>query len=403
MPSTKKVKFLVLFTVFIDVVGLGIVLPILPFYVQAFSGSPFTVTALFSVYALCSFVSAPFIGALSDRFGRRPALIASIASTAAGWFIFAGAPSLLFLYLGRIVDGLAAGNLPVAQSALVDLSLDAKERSANLGLIGAIFGIAFIIGPFIGGALGNISHTLPFWFVGCLATANVILAYFFLPETRDPAHAHADKPFSMNPFQPIKNALRDLPLRPNYVGLFLFGLAITAAQSTLSLYLNDTFGYREFATGVIFAFMGVVIALNQAFIMRKFWLKHFKEPTLELVMLVIFALGYVVLSVPSVIFLAVGFLAITFGQSVLRVVMNSQIVAKSSPTRRGEVLGIAASIISLSAGIGPLGAGALFRWHSYAPFLFAAVILSGAFVVLYRARKALPHDLSPDSPVVSEV
>jgi MFS family permease len=399
----NKIKYLVLFTVFIDITGLGIVIPVLPFYVERFSGSPFTVTTLFAVFALCSFISSPWIGALSDRFGRKPALMASIASTAAGWFIFAAAPTLWLLYLGRIVDGLAAGNLPVAQSALVDLAKDDRERTANLGLIGAVFGIGFIIGPFIGGALGHISYTLPFWFVGSLATLNFILAFFFLPETRTITSNHHDRTLSLNPIAPIGRAVRNAALRPNYIALFLFGLAVAGSQSVFSLYLNHVYGYEELAAGIIFALMGGVIAINQIFVMRKFWLKKFKEPVLELLMLLVFAFGYLMLSLPQFIFLVFGILAITFGQSVLRVVMNGQLIAKSEPERRGEVLGISTSIVSLAAGVSPFAAGALFTWRVYAPFLLGATLLLIAFAVLYRERKCLACDLEAETPVISEM
>lgn len=401
--NDKKIKYLVLFTAFIDVIGLGIVIPVLPFYVERFTGSPFTVAALFAVFALCSFLSSPWIGALSDRYGRRPALLVSIASTALGWFIFAAAQSLWVLYLGRIVDGLAAGNLPVAQSALVDLAKDDRERTANLGLIGAVFGVAFVIGPFIGGALGHISHTLPFWFVGFLATANLIGAYFFLPETRNIRPSQASAASVLNPFAPIIRAARDRVLRSSYIAWFLFGLATAATHAVFTLYLSRVFGYREFISGIIFAAMGMVIAVNQAFLMRKFWLKRFKEPMLELVMLGIFAIGYLVLAIPYQWSLVAGLLGITFGQSVLRVVMSSQMVSKSQPSMRGEVMGIAMSVISLAAGISPFAAGALFKWHVSAPFILSAGILCLAFLVLFRERRRLTGPLSPDTPVISEI
>lgn len=398
-----RIKFLVLFTVFIDVAGLGIVIPVLPFYVESFSGSAFTVSALFAVYALCSFLSSPIIGALSDKYGRRPALLLSITSTAIGWFVFAMAPSVLFLFIGRIIDGLAAGNLPVAQSALVDIAKDEKDRGANLGLIGAVFGVAFIIGPFIGGALGNIFHSLPFYFVGALATFNVIMAYFFLPETNKNREESKHKKLSVNPFVPISRALKDKNLLPNYSALFLFGLAIAGSQSVFSLYMNKVFGFGEFATGVLFAIMGVVIAINQAFVMRKFWLKKFKESTLELVMLCIFSLGYIFLSLPLLIFFAIGVIGITFGQSVLRVVMNSQIVAKSKKESRGEVLGITSSVISLAAGISPFVFGAIFSFKAYLPFLLSAGLLAVAFFVLYKIRKSEKPHPSPEIVTISEV
>lgn len=405
LMSDRKIKFLVLMTVFIDIIGLGIVIPVLPFYVEKFSGSPLTITSLFAVFALCAFVSSPWIGSLSDKYGRRPALLASIASTAIGWFIFAAAPSVLFLYIGRIVDGLAAGNIPVAQSALVDIAKTDKDRTANLGLIGAIFGIGFMIGPFIGGALGHISQTLPFWFVGVLSTINLIMAFFFLPETLNKEHAQSNKKnqTSINPFKPIARALKDKLLRPNYLAIFLFGLAIAGNQSIFSLYLNKIYGYEEFITGMIFASMGLMIAINQLFMMRNFWLKRFKEPTLELTMLIIFAIGYLSFTIPFFPFLVIGILAITFGQSVLRVVMNGQLISKSSPAVRGEILGISASIISLAAGISPFATGALFKWNITSPFILETGIVLLAFGILYCARKKLKTDLSPENPVISEV
>lgn len=398
-----RIKPLVLLTVFIDIIGLGIVIPVLPFYVQSFSGSAFIVTALFAVYAMCSFFSAPLIGALSDKFGRRPALLVSIASTAIGWIVFALANSVFVLFVARIIDGLAAGNMPVAQSALVDIAKDDKERTANLGLIGAIFGIGFIVGPFIGGALGHISHVLPFYFVGTLAFINLIATYFFFPETHTIHIESYQKKLSMNPFTPIMRAIRNEALRPNYLALFLFGLAVSGSHAIFSLYLNDVFGLKEFSIGIIFALMGIIIALNQAIIMKKFWLRKFSEPTLELVMLVIFIFGFLFLIIHSYFFLIFGILAMTFGQSVLRVVMNGQLIAKSSSTVRGEVLGISSSIISLSASIAPFVTGALFHWKNFAPFIFCAMILFVAFVVLFAIRRRLSVYVSPDTPIISEV
>lgn len=401
--NNTRIKPLVLLTVFIDIIGLGIVIPVLPFYVQSFSGSAFTVTSLFAVYAICSFISAPFIGALSDKFGRRPALMVSIASTAIGWIVFALANSVFVLYIARIIDGLAAGNLPVAQSALVDIAKNDKERTANLGLIGAIFGIGFIIGPFIGGALGHISHVLPFYFVGVLAVINSVATYLFFPETFSASYEGRSKKISLNPFAPIVRGIKNADLRPNYFSLFLFGIAVSGSHAIFSLYLNDVFGLKEFSIGIIFALMGVVIAVNQAFIMKKFWLRKFKEPTLELVTLAIFILGFLSMIIHSYIFLILGILAMTFGQSVLRVVMNGQLIAKSSQLARGEVLGMSSSIISLSAGFAPFVTGALFHWKNYAPFVFCAVALSIAFFVLFVVRKKQSVYVSPEIPIISEV
>ena len=382
----SKTKAIILLTVFIDVIGVGIIIPILPFYVAQFSDSAILITSLFAVFALFSFLSAPVLGALSDRFGRRPLLIGSIFSTAIGWFVFAGATNIFFLFVGRIIDGIMAGNFPLAQSFLTDIAETEKERTENLGLIGAVFGIGFIFGPLLGGVLGHFGHNVPFWFVGGLALANTLLAFFILPETH---HERSTEKVSINPFVPIARALRNRGLRENYIAWFLFGLAIAGFQSIFSLYLRDAFHFNELIGGLIFGVIGVIIALNQGVAMKHFWLKHFKEPTLELFMLLVFAAGFLLLGIPVLWVFALAILLTTFGHSVLRVVMTGQIVAQSPANARGETLGIVSSVASLSMMIGPVLSGALYEQSNTFPFFLGAILLFLAFALLYKKRKFL--------------
>ncbi|MCX6788879.1 MAG: MFS transporter [Candidatus Jorgensenbacteria bacterium] len=397
----SKTKATILLTVFIDVIGLGIVIPILPFYVSSFSNSAFLITSLFAVYALCSFFSAPVIGALSDRVGRRPMLIGSIFSTAIGWFVFASATSVLFLFIGRIIDGIMAGNFPIAQGYLTDISKDDKERTTNMGLIGAVFGIGFILGPFLGGLLGQFGHTVPFWFVGGLALFNGVLALFILPETHK---ALSDKPISINPFSPLIRAIKSVELRSNYLAWLFFGLAIASYQAIFSLYLRDVFHLTEMAGGIIFGLIGVIIAINQGLVMKHVWLKYFKEPVLELIMLIVFAVGFLFLTVNFFVVFCIALILTTFGQSVLRVVMTSQVVGQSPQTQRGEILGILSSITSISMMVGPFVSGMLYEQNKSLPFLFSAFYLAIAFYVLYKRRRTLanielPEDVAMDSMI----
>lgn len=394
-------KALILLTVFIDVIGVGIVIPILPYYVARFDGSPMLITSLFAVFALCSFFSSPVIGALSDRLGRRPMLIASIFSTAAGWFIFAGAPNILFLFVGRIIDGIMAGNFPIAQSYLSDIAKTDKERSANLGLIGAVFGIGFILGPLLGGFLGGFGHTIPFWFVGTLALFNGILALFTLPETHTGVHSGA---ISINPFTPIVNAAKDVAIRSNYIAWFLFGLAIASFQAIFALYIKDIFHFSEFTGGLIYAAVGVIIVFNQGYAMKHIWLKYYKEPILELAMLFIFAVGFALMSTHVFWIFCIALIFTTFGQSILRVVMTSQVVGFADPSRRGEVLGVMSSIASLSMTISPFIAGYFYEKNTTIPMFLSSVYLLGAFAILYQKRKELaaehlPEDVQMESQI----
>lgn len=149
----KKQKIIIFLTVFIDVVGIGLVIPTLPLYVERYGATPLVAMTFFAVYAFCQFFGAPFLGSLSDRIGRRPVLIVSLLGTSLGWFMFALANSLPLLFLARIIDGITGGNISTAQSYLVDISRNDRERTENFGIIGASFGMGFILGPALGGVL----------------------------------------------------------------------------------------------------------------------------------------------------------------------------------------------------------------------------------------------------------
>ncbi|EKE11940.1 MAG: tetracycline resistance protein [uncultured bacterium] len=381
------VKATIMITVLIDVIGIGVIIPVLPFYVESFGASSFIVTLLFSVFAFFSFISGPFLGALSDRIGRRPVLILSIASTALGWFVFAAANSIWVLFIGRIIDGMAAGNFPIAQSYLVDIAKTDKQRTTNLGLIGAVFGIGFIIGPVIGATLGAISPSLPFWFVGTLATLNVIAAYFFLPETHN--NRSVGKKLPINPLLPILGAAKDKVLRSRYLAWFLFGTAFAGMQAIFALFAKVVFGFSATATGYLFTAMGIILVINQGFALKKVWLKYFKEIDLEIWFFVVMMLGFVLLDLKIFAFFAIGLILTTIGQSTLRVVMSSGVAGVAGNQRRGEVLGIMASIMSVSMILGPLVAGALFEVNVQLPYLLNVVLLFAAFLIM---KKCCSHE-----------
>ncbi|HBB37416.1 MAG: Major facilitator superfamily [Candidatus Moranbacteria bacterium GW2011_GWC1_45_18] len=380
MIKISKEKFIILAAVFVDIVGFGVVAPVLPFYVESFGATPKTITLLFSIFALCSFLSAPVLGALSDRFGRRPVFIASILSTSAGWFVFAGARTLPILFLGRIIDGLAAGNVSTAQSYLVDISKTDKERTANIGLIGAVIGIGFIVGPLIGGVLSSISHALPFWFTGFLALANAIVAFFFLPESN--AVLRKVK-ISLNPFRPIVKAFQNVSLRPYFISWFLFLASMSGLQAVFALYISAEFGLGAFEAGLFLTGMGVIIAFNQAVMLRKFWLKKFEENSLILGGLLACLAGFLIVSVKLLLIFILGVVVLSFSQSLLRAVMVSRIAGEAEDGAKGEILGISSSIVSLSMISGPIVAGWAFEANITLPFFLSAGYAAVAFFFLY--------------------
>jgi multidrug resistance protein len=375
-------KFLILITVFIDILGIGIVIPVLPFFVKSFGASDFVVTLLFVTFALLSFLSAPILGSLSDRFGRRPVLIASIFSTSVGWFVFAAAPSLLWLFIGRVIDGLAAGNISTAQSYMSDISETDKERTSNLGLIGAMFGIGLIVGPLIGGLLGAVNHALPFYVVGVLAFINVILAIFFLPETH---HHRTTEKISINPLTPVIRSFKHPVVLPLMVAWFLFNIAISIQQSIFALFVGKVFNLQALGAGLIFTFIGVLILINQVFLLKNFWLAKFTKKQLLNGMLLVLALGFILTSTEWAVLFGFGIILTTFGQSLIRTVISGA-VASIDATKRGENLGNMSAFMSLAMIVGPFIGGLLFTWNTHAPFVFSAIVILGSFISVHIGK-----------------
>ncbi|MEI8360721.1 MAG: MFS transporter [bacterium] len=391
-----KEKIIILATVAIDVIGMGVIIPILPFYVKQFDASPTLVMALFAVFSVFAFFSAPILGAFSDRFGRRPSLIISIASSAVGWLVFASAKSIPFLFVGRIIDGSAAGNFSTAQSYLQDIAKDDKERTANMGLIGAVFGIAFIIGPILGAALGKFSHVLPFWFVGGLATINALMAFFFLPETN---HNRNRDRISINPFRPIITAINDRVLRSRYASWFMFGLATATMQTIFALYVGEVFGFNATYVSLMFTGMGIIMALNQGLLLSRFWLKKFSQAFLESWLLLFFALAFVFMGVKSLPVFIAGLIINAFTQTVIRAVASAKVANLAGETRRGEAMGIMTSVLSLSMIIGPIVGGFLYNLDFSYPYFFGAFCLTVAFIIM---RYFTVHGLAPEKVLSSE-
>lgn len=392
MFNIEKRKLTIIITVFIDVLGMGIVMPILPFFVEHVGGGPEWVTRLIMVFALCSFFSMPFLGRLSDIKGRRPVLLISIFSTALGWFIFATAGNIWFLLIGRIIDGLAAGNLSTAQSYLSDISVDKKDRAQNMGIFGAIFGTAFLIGPAIGGLLGHISPDLPFWTVAIMATINLILAYIYLPETN---HNKKENKISFNPFLPIKKAFSDKKLLPFYIVWLTFSIAISIQMAIGALYMSATFGFTAMTIGILMAVQGLVIIFNQAWAIKKFWLANFNEINLILISISFLAVSSMLMAIPNIYIFIGGILIGSFMHSIFRAIMTSETVSLAPVTEKGEILGIMASVMSLGMIIGPAISEPIYKITIYGPYIAGAIIFGIGFTILYSKRHSMLEHSEP--------
>ncbi len=378
----NKQKLIILSTVFIDVLGFGIVIPILPFYLTEYGANAVTITVLFSVYSLFAFLSAPLLGALSDRIGRRPVLLLSIFSTSLGWIVFASAISIPFLFLGRIIDGIAAGNFSTAQNYLIDIANNnEKERVKNLGIIGATFGIGFVLGPMVGGILSKVSHAFPFYFAGSMAFLNGIFAFFFLKESN---HNRSIEKLKYNPFNRIINAYNTVSLRPLYIKWFLFSLSVVIVNSIFALFAQHAFFYDSFQTGILFTIIGLIIAINQTLLLNKFWIKHFTYKGLEQTMLSFAIIGLLLAATQNIYLFFFSFLFLGTSQAVYRVVVANSAIQRAEPTMKGEVMGIITSLMIGAMVIIPVTAGALFEENISYPFIIGAIFALSALIFSFK-------------------
>src|SRR6266481_445228 len=221
----KRSPLVVIFTtVFIDLVGFGIVIPVLPFYAEGsrFNATPRTVGLLFASYSLMQLIFAPILGRLSDKYGRRPVLLISIIGTGIGFLILGLAKTLTMLFVGRILDGITGGNISTAQAYIADITTK-ENRAKGMGIVGAAFGLGFVFGPAIGGVLSRWGINVPFLFAAGLALANAILLYFTLPETVTPDHPARVSAASGRGWRQLLVALRE-PRLAYVLAIYFLGI-----------------------------------------------------------------------------------------------------------------------------------------------------------------------------------
>ncbi|MFA5052473.1 MAG: MFS transporter [Parcubacteria group bacterium] len=384
----------ILFTNLISVIGMSVVIPILPFYVESLGASPIIVTALFSVFSICSFVSAPYLGSLSEKLGRKPVLMASIASTSVGWFVFAIARNPILLFVGRIIDGLAAGDFSIAQNILGDIAEDEKERKKFFGFFGATFAAGFILGPVLGGLLAEYSPSAPFFIVSGLAVLNLIMVHFVIPETN--MHADKQKKVELNPINPILKAAKDRELRKVMLSWFFFMMSVSGVQSVASLYMKERFMLRPMFIGLAMVVGSVIVILNQIFGM-KFWTASRKDELVERGMLLVASIGYFLI-IGNIFIAVLGALICTITESTLRAFFSERIFSRAKPGEQGEIIGTQSSLMSLAFAIMPMFAGLAFINHKSLPFIASSILTFVAFTISTKfLPKEFPSKVQPEN------
>jgi len=405
----KRSPLLVIFiTVFIDLVGFGIVIPVLPYYAEAtkFGATPSQVGLLFASYSVMQLVFAPVLGKLSDKYGRRPILLISLLGTSLGFLILGFATTLGMLFVGRIIDGISGGNISTAQAYIADITTK-ENRAKGMGLIGAAFGLGFVFGPAIGGILSRWGINVPFLFAGALAFANAILLYFALPETVTGDHPARVSAAAGRGWRQLIGSLRNSRLGFVLTIYFLSIVAFSIMTATFSLFMMFRLGYDAFHNGWVFAFVGIVSAIIQGGLIGKL-VKRFGEPLLVIVGGLLFSAS--LLAIPFVtpatgLFAILGIGAVTsIGQALSAPSLSSLASKTASAGEQGGVLGVMQSVASLARAVGPsLAAALIYSAVAHVGYdgqaqkmsdssilrtfwCAAAIQFAGFFIALYFAR-----------------
>jgi MFS transporter, DHA1 family, tetracycline resistance protein len=374
---------LIFLTVFIDLVGFGIVIPILPLYARAFGASETVNGLLVGIYSAVQFFAAPLLGKLSDRVGRRPVLLISLCGTALGFALMGVAPmlagALVWLFIARIIDGFSGGNISTAQAYIADVTAP-EERSRAMGLVGAAFGLGFIFGPAIGGLLSHFSVSAPFYFAAALAAVNAFLVWKRLPESLPPEHRTARH--ETVPLREVVRHAKGLPVLLACYFLAITGFSIMTTN--YALFTHVRFGYDQKANGYLFAFIGLIGAVVQGGMLRHL-LKRASERGLAITGVAVMMMGLLLLPLSQTLgILLLASTIIGLGNSLLTPTLNGLASRHTDRQWQGRVIGIMQSAGSLGRWVGPFAAGRLLAFdvgsaaYGRTPFWAAAGIMAVA-------------------------
>jgi MFS transporter, DHA1 family, tetracycline resistance protein len=400
--------------VFIDLLGFSLILPLLPFYASAYGATPAVVGLLVASYAAAQLIGAPILGRLSDRYGRRPVLLLSVLGTLVGFLLLAlavpigtalaslltrlglsvavGSVILGVLFFSRILDGLTGGNITVAQAYIADIT-DSQGRARALGLLGAAFGLGFIIGPAVGGTLSVYGYSVPAFAAAAMSLIALLSIYFALPESLPKAErqARALAPRAAFTVAALTEAFRLPRVSPLLVTRFLFGLSFAMMQTVFPLYGRLRFGLTAQTTGYVLTYIGIIIVLVQAGgigMMTSRW----RESRLIVFMIGLFGLSVLAWAfVPSIGWLLFALLPLATAGGSLNTLVNSVLSKSVYPEEIGGILGISTSVESLTRVIAPILGGYLLGSRgAAAPGVASALLIALLFPYAYFRLIARP-------------
>ncbi len=405
--------FLMALTIFIDFASFGIVLPLLPFWAERLGAGPVGVGLAITIYALAQFIFTPVLGTLSDRYGRRPVILASLLIEVLSLALAALAGSLPILFVARFIGGLGASNIGSAQAVVADVT-PVEGRARAMGLIGAAIGLGFVVGPALGGLLASLGPAVPFWAAMIVALANALLVLRFLPETRQMEIARltmnrgptVGPRFIVGLFAGWRQVLRHPAVARLVVVNLLFTVAFTAMETVFPLFTQHSFGWTARQNGYIFTYAGIVIVLMQGGMVGQL-VKRVGERRLLIAGLVMLAAGLALLAwSTSLALLLVALGIVSMSDGAVTPMVSALLSFASPPTTRGEMLGLAQGVAGLGRVIGPLAAGSILAIGGPgAPFFVGSALVVLAALIALPLAGASPRQVhshpAPDVQTVS--
>ncbi|PGB84281.1 tetracycline resistance MFS efflux pump [Bacillus wiedmannii] len=381
-----------LISVFLCGIGFSIILPVVPFLVQPYISSPeeqaLVVTLLTSVYAVCVFFSAPALGVLSDKYGRRPLLLICLFGSAIGYLVFGVGGALWVLFAGRIIEGITGGSISTIFAYFADI-IPPKQRTKYFGWVSAVVGAGTIIGPTLGGLLANFDHSVPLYFGAFITLLNVLYGMKYMPESLDKNNRLKEiNVVRLNPFVQLANILSMKNLKWLLISAFLLWIPNGSLQAIFTQFTMDTFSWKPALIGLMFSIMGFQDIISQAFLMPKLLIK-LTDKQIAILGMVSEIIGYSFIAASALFslypLLIVGMLLFGFGDSIFGPSFNGMLSKSVDSSEQGRVQGGSQSIQALARMIGPIIGGQIYVSLGHAaPAFMGMMLIVVAIAVLYR-------------------
>ncbi len=386
-------------TILLDAIGIGLVIPILPEVIRRFGADESFVSTYFgyfiSVYSFMLFIASPLLGSLSDRFGRRPVLLVALCGAGLDYLLMAFSPTLLILFIGRIISGLTGASLTVASSYIADVSND-QNRTANFGMIGAAFGLGFVIGPALGGLVGSYGHNLPFILAAVLSLTNFIFGYFILPESLPLEKRKTKIDFSqINPIKSVFTVMIKSPAAVLIWAFFLVNLAGQSHPSVWALFTHYKFQWTTLEIGLSLTFVGLAFGIGQG-VTTRIVVPKIGELKSVIYGSLVLMINFLLLALVTKSWMLYATSTLLLFTSIVMPSLQSMITKGTPSEEQGELQGTLMSITSLTSIIGPLiytGLFSFFTKPDYYALPGAPYVAAGLFagfcliIVLWRRRK----------------